>query len=191
MIGLQKPVKTRSTGDATIFRELLDNDRLRDLDKGVNYFLQMMRPHFVKGAQNVFLYRVLKFFKHGRGHQEFVTFISKFEILLRRLPASWMDTMPAPELTQELHDNLADYNRVGKDRARAVHAHWMAECNTAAVAGRPPPERPPESYWTDRIHESQDILDKWLKICQDRRMVLLRFNRQFHCAVLYHPVRAM
>lgn len=50
-----------------------------------------------------------------------------------------MDTMTAAELTQQFRDNLADYSRVGNDRARAVHALWQA----AGAAGRPPPERPP------------------------------------------------
>ena len=62
---------------------------------------QRLKPHFIL-----------------QGSQEFVTFISKFEILLRRLQASWMDTMPAPTPTQEFHGNLADYNRIGNARGR-------------------------------------------------------------------------
>ena len=84
-------LKSRLTANATMYRGLPDNDRLGDPENGVNYFLQTLRPYFVKGAQNV----------------EFVTFISKFEILLRRLRASWMDTMPKVELTAEFHEQLA------------------------------------------------------------------------------------
>ena len=51
-----------------------------------------------------------------------MTFISKFEILLRRLRASWMDTMPKIELTPEFYEQLANYNRAGNEKARAVYA---------------------------------------------------------------------
>ena len=103
------PLKSRLTADAAMFRELLDTV-LKILR--VELIADFKTVYFVKGAQNVFLYRVLNFSNHRRGNQGFVTFISKFEILLRRLRASWMDTMPKPELTREFHDNLAVYNRV-------------------------------------------------------------------------------
>ena len=74
--------------------------------------------------------------------------------------------LPKPELTQEFHDNLADYNRVGFDRARAGHNQWMANCNTV-VAGRTPP---------DLIG-----LIEFVKVVQDqdRRMILFPFTNSF------------
>ena len=108
-----------------------------------------------------------------------MTFISKFEILLRRLRASWMDTMPKVELTAEFREQLAKYNRVGAERARAVYTQWLADCNTAAASGSSPPARPPEADWTDRTPASQDILDKWNRICQDRHMFLCPFTNNF------------
>ena len=37
---------------------LLDRDRLKDPNNGVKYFKSFLRPLFVKGAANVFLYRL-------------------------------------------------------------------------------------------------------------------------------------
>ena len=80
-------------------------------------------------------------------------FVNRLEILLRRLRASWMDAMSAPNLNQEFYDNLADHNRIGNDRACAVHTHSITEWSI-------------ETYWTTRIYERQDTLDKWFKIAK-------------------------
>ena len=47
------------------------------------------------------------------------------------------------------------------------------------MAGRPPPERPAKSYWTDRTERGQDMLGKWLEICQDRRNLLFPLANHF------------
>ena len=108
-------LKNQLTHDAPICRELLDNNRLVDRDNGVEYFLTTLRGYVLKGSQNV-LYRFLSFFNHRRRTGEFVTFISAFEILLRRLRASWEDTAPtytqdSPEYvqaTQEANQRLRE-----------------------------------------------------------------------------------
>ena len=83
-------LKSRLTGDAYMYKAVLQNDLLQDPDEGVNYF----KNYFLKGATNVYLYRLLSFFNHGRQNQEFLIFTSKFGILLMRLKAAWMDLMP-------------------------------------------------------------------------------------------------
>ena len=86
-------LKTRVIGDATIYRELPNKDRLGAI------LLDNIQAHTL--------------------FHEFVTFNPNFEIPSRRLRASWMDTMPPPEKaqppkkTQELHSNLLDYKTVG------------------------------------------------------------------------------
>ena len=73
-------LKNRLVEDAAIYRELLDNEKLMNLDNGVEYILNFLRGYFLKGTSNVFLYRFLSLFNHCRGNSEFVTFISRFEI---------------------------------------------------------------------------------------------------------------
>ena len=43
-------------GDAKKFQGLLDRESLRS-HEGVKYFRDTLRPHFIKGAQSVFLWR--------------------------------------------------------------------------------------------------------------------------------------
>ena len=64
------------------------------LMKESNYFKNTLKKYFLKGATNMYLYRLLSFFNHRRQNQEFLIFTSKFEILLMRLKAAWMDLMP-------------------------------------------------------------------------------------------------
>ena len=79
-----------------MYKAVLQNGLLQDPDEGVNYFKNTLKKYFLKGATNVYLYRLLSFFNHRRQNQEFLIFTSKFEILLMRLKAAWMDLMPVP-----------------------------------------------------------------------------------------------
>ena len=152
-------------------REFLDNDHLRGCDNGVNYFLTTLRPYFAEGAQNVFLYRVLNLFNHRRGNQEFMTIISNLEILLRRLRASWMDTMLVPELTQVPQQPCRLQPCCLRSMAGRSCGRWSGRKASA--------ERPAESYWSDRTHENQYILTKWFQVCQDRHMSLFPITNSF------------
>eukprot|EP00439_Symbiodinium_sp_Y106_P015041 s657_g2.t1 len=51
-------LRNRLEGEAAIHKRLLDRDRLKDPTNGVKYFKSFLRPLFVKGAANVFLYQV-------------------------------------------------------------------------------------------------------------------------------------
>ena len=48
-------LRNRLEGDAQQYKRLLDRELLRDPYEGVAYFKRFLRPHFIKGAQNVFL----------------------------------------------------------------------------------------------------------------------------------------
>ena len=87
-------LKSRLTGDAHMYKAVLQNDLLQDPDEGVNYFKNTLKKLFLKGSTNVYLYRLLSFFNHRRHNTEFLIFTSKLEILLMRLKAAWMDLMP-------------------------------------------------------------------------------------------------
>ena len=61
-------LRNRLEGDAFVFKRLLDRGYLkRPNGRGVEYFKRTLRPHLVKGAQTVFLYRFLGFMKNKRG----------------------------------------------------------------------------------------------------------------------------
>ena len=77
----------------------------------------------------MYLYRLLSFFNHRRQNQEFLIFTSKFEILLMRLKAAWMDLMPiftaqSPSFRQSVQD---------------ANARTIARHQQAAGARAPPP----------------------------------------------------
>ena len=50
-------LKNRLVEDAARYRELLDNEKLLDPENGVEYFLNFLRGYFLKGTQNVLIYR--------------------------------------------------------------------------------------------------------------------------------------
>ena len=75
-------LKTRLTGLAEKYKELLDNNRLKDPEQGVEYFKRFLRPYFVKGVQHVYLYRFLQLFKTWRGAKDLVSWITDFEVML-------------------------------------------------------------------------------------------------------------
>ena len=47
-------LKNRLVGDAEMYKGLLDRESLRAAD-GAKYFRDTLRPHFIKGAQSVFV----------------------------------------------------------------------------------------------------------------------------------------
>ena len=49
-------LKNRLVGDAAMYEGLPDRESLR-ADDGVKYFKDTLKPHFIKGAQSVFLLR--------------------------------------------------------------------------------------------------------------------------------------
>ena len=62
---------------------LLNRESLR-ADDGVEYFRDTLRIHYVKGAQNVFLWRFYLLIRARRGNTEMVDWIGKFSLLLKR-----------------------------------------------------------------------------------------------------------
>ena len=92
-------LRNRLEGEAAVYKRLLDRDDLRQPQgRGVDYFKRMLRPHFVKGAQTVFLYRFMRFMKNNRGNGDLMKWMTRFQIDGRRLEESWMDLLPELDL---------------------------------------------------------------------------------------------
>ena len=64
-------LKDRLVGDAEMHKGLLDRESLRAAD-GVKYFRDTLRPHFIKGAQSVFHWRIYQVTRARRGNIEMV-----------------------------------------------------------------------------------------------------------------------
>ena len=70
-------LRNRLEGEASVFKRLLDRDELRQPNgRGVEYFKRTLRPHFVKGAQTVFLYRFMRFMKNNRGNGDLMKWMT-------------------------------------------------------------------------------------------------------------------
>ena len=115
---------------------VLQNDLLQDPDEGVNYFKNTLKKFFLKGSTNVYLYRLLSFFNHRRQNTEFLRFTSKFEILLMRLKAAWMDLMPtrtaqSPEFLASVQD--ANTRKIAARQQAAVHEHRLQICYKSTI----------------------------------------------------------
>ena len=71
-------VRNRLEGDAAQYKRLLDRELLKDLVEGVNYFKRFLRPHFIKGAQAVFLYKFMQFMQPNRGTMDLQRWMTRF-----------------------------------------------------------------------------------------------------------------
>ena len=96
---------------------LLNRESLR-ADDGVEYFRDTLRPHYVKGAQNVFLWRFYLLIRARRGNTEMVDWIGKFSLLLKRLNDSWMDLLPLSVMNQQQRESQyqADVTHLNAER---------------------------------------------------------------------------
>ena len=84
-------LRNRLEGDAAQYKRLLNRELLKDPVEGVNYFKGFLRPHFIKGAQTVFLYRFMQFMKHNGGTMDLQRWMTRFQLAANRLIESWMD----------------------------------------------------------------------------------------------------
>ena len=79
-------------GEAAIRKRLLDRDLLKDPNNGVRCFKSFLRPLFVKGAANVFLYRFQQFMNLRHGNGDMLRWITRFQLSVQRMQEAWNDT---------------------------------------------------------------------------------------------------
>ena len=116
-------LRNRLEGGASVYKRLLDRDDLRQPNgRGVDYFKRTLRPHFVKGAQTVFLYRFMKFMKNYRGSGDLMKWMTRFQIDGRRLAESWMDLLPELDLTSPVIQAEVARERTAHNNAQAAMA---------------------------------------------------------------------
>ena len=84
-------LRNRLEGEAAIHKRLLDRDLLKDPNNGVRYFKSFLRPLFVKGAANVFLYRFQQFMNLHRGNGDMLRWITRFQLSVQRMQEAWND----------------------------------------------------------------------------------------------------
>ena len=85
-------LRNRLEGEAAIHKRLLDRERLKDPNNGVKYFKSFLRPLFVKGAANAFLYRFQQFMNLHRGSGDMLRWITRFHLSIQRMQEAWNDT---------------------------------------------------------------------------------------------------
>ena len=105
-------LKNRLVGDADMYEGLLNRESLRTAD-GVKYFRDTLRPHFIKGAQSVFLWRIDQFNRARRGSAKMVKWIGKFSLLLKLLRDAWKDMLPLSAMGEAQRQNqyIANVNQ--------------------------------------------------------------------------------
>ena len=136
-------LRNRLEGDAQQYKSLLDRDMLRDPNEGVHYFKRFLRPHFTKGAQNVFLYRFMQFMKFNRGTMDLQKWMTRFRLTGNRLIESWMDLLPEASVTSPEAIQFVQQKRQEHERDQAEQAGV-----TAATPGAAPHVVIP---WSDEL----------------------------------------
>ena len=124
-------LRNRLEGDAQQYKRLLDREMLRDPHEGVNYFKRFLRPHFIKGAQNVFLYRFMQFMKFNRGTMDLQKWMTRFQLTGNRLIESWMDLLPEATVTSPEAIVFVTQKRQEHDRDQQEKADVAAASGTA------------------------------------------------------------
>ena len=77
-------LKNAVTRNAEYYKKMLDSEQLRNERNGIMYFKDTLRPYFVKGANNVFLWPFTQLFRTWRGNGEFVCWIARFEVASKK-----------------------------------------------------------------------------------------------------------
>ena len=134
-------LRNRLEGEASQCKRLLNEELLRDPNNGANYFKRFLRPHFIKGAQTVFLYRFLQFMKYNRGTMDLQKWMTRFQLTGNRLIESWMDLLPDLETTSPEAIAYVTQRR---------QKHEAGQAELAGVAAALPGQEPHVNVpWTD------------------------------------------
>ena len=142
-------LRNRLEGEASVYKRLLDRDELRQPHgRGVDYLKRTLRPHFVKGAQTVFIYRFMKFMKNNRGNGDLMKWMTRFQIDGRRLEEAWMDLLQDLDLMSPAIQNEVLIQRQRHDAAQRA---LVAADNNHVV-----------EPWTDEMEQA--IFDEAIRL---------------------------
>ena len=136
-------LRKRLEGEAQQYKRLLDREMLpvRDPNDDVNYFKRFLRPHLMKGAQSVFLYRFMQFMKYNRETMDLQKWMTRFQLTGNRLIESWMDLLP--DLLIPSPDAIAFVAQCRQD-------HEAHQAELAGLAAATPGQEPHVNVpWTD------------------------------------------
>ena len=184
LTSIEKPEKwgpllrSRLIDDAAIYRNMLHPALLQDPVNGVEYFKKTLRPYFVKGSTNVFLYRLLTFFNCRRGNQEFIQFISKFEVNLMRLRNAWMDTFPEPVRTPANY-----FEKIGAANGKIAMENaekrqkYERDMTAARLSGAQLPDEP--EYQAQYDPENPQLIAEWVHTQREKHRMLFPFTENF------------
>jgi hypothetical protein len=139
-------LRNRLDGVAATYKPLFDRAKLKEAD-GVDYFKKFLRPHFVKGAHNVFLWRLFQLFKAARGSQDILQWIARIQVLRKGVTEAWGNIHNPTDRT-----NLVDVNHLNNEIAaerQRQQVQWDAD---HPADGNPQPGFPgwiPDQAWLD------------------------------------------
>ena len=74
-------LKNQLYGEAAQYKPLFDRDLLKTED-GVDYFINTLRPKYLKGKENIFIWRFTNFLKMDRGSLDLNTWQTRLSIAL-------------------------------------------------------------------------------------------------------------
>ena len=122
-------LKARLSGDASISKPLLDREKLRDPNEGVDYFKNELRLYCVKelNPRSYSDFTSCRDFKTGT--QDLQRWIGRLQVLRQRIIDAWMDTFQSDTAA-----NLEFLVALQAENAQ-LQADGLAQQQQAALAG--------------------------------------------------------
>ena len=143
-------LRKRLTGSAIVFKPQFDKTKLKEAD-GVEYFLDFLRPHHLKDADAVFLFRLVQYMRIHRGKADFGSWVQKFDVMKLRLNEAWMCTME-PFVLKDGESMASTYNEEVRECCKrerpAVDMGSMSEETKLALVKK----------WREHDHKNNFLL---------------------------------
>ena len=159
-------LKNKLIGDAEILKNMLDGERLREPADGgrvaAKYLMDTLRPNFIKGTTNVFMYRFLKFFSERRGNRDFLQWQNMLQVTVKRLRESWMDLLAEVTITSTEWLDFAMTENVRRTEVN-LQVAWITAA-AQQLQQNLPPGTPTQLELLDENNE--DHFDQW---CEQRK----------------------
>ena len=122
-------LKLSLEGTAELYKNLLDDKELVKED-GADYFLRTLRPHFVKGCIQTFLYIFLQLNGCRRGNSDFRDWLLRLQLKREEAISAWMELCP-PAVTDsaQIREDIRQHFNEQFERSRTERVAHLRSVN--------------------------------------------------------------
>ena len=116
-------LKTRLSGSVLVYAESLEPAKLCDKATGVQYLLDQLRPHYLRGAQPIFLHRFFKMLRSWKGSRSLSEWLPAIQLEYSKTVDAWMQIEEIPDRTSVAYQDWLEDDWGTREKQNKLDFH--------------------------------------------------------------------